>query len=219
MFGIPILLFLDFPLTEILFYLLPVSAVLSFKQVFDFRSVNLGKNQRYYFSFLILPTVALGMLLSKYFFSIVLIHYLVFFLLVFTFVLRVSKSTLSSLSERLFSNKNISLVIMGLIHGLTSMGGALLNPIMVNLFQTKEKVLAAVSFCYFVMVSFQLIVLSSIYSAEFLESKYLIGIPMALIMKEIAGSFLWKKTRDQIYQQLINYFILLNATILGFKLF
>ncbi len=115
--------------------------------------------------------------------------------------------------------KNLSsaLAAMGLIHGLSNMGGSILTPLVSSLYKDKNKVLTGVSFDYAFMASFQLIVLVFIQDQKF-EAYYLIGSAIALSVRYLIGKRIFAFTSEVFYQRLINGFILANALMLGLTL-
>jgi uncharacterized membrane protein YfcA len=218
LFGTPILLFMGLDFSEVLLYLLPASASLSWIQVFELRNTsNLKIDKKEVVTYTI-PFVFLGMSLSVVLDLKNVVTFFVFIMLIFTFLFRQFSQT-KRLTEAFFRNHlKLSLSFMGLIHGLSNMGGSLLAPIMGSLEDSKKKTLALVSFSYALMASFQLIFILLASSNTF-QLKYLISIPLVIFLKQTIGNSLLEVTKERVYQNLINAFIFLNAIVIAIKLF
>ncbi len=106
---------------------------------------------------------------------------------------------------------------MGLIHGLSNMGGSILAPLASSLYQDKKRVLTAISFDYAFMAATQLIFLMTFFNAE-LSGKHFIAAALALIVRLLIGQKIFLRTNEITYQRMINVFILSNAIILGLSL-
>jgi uncharacterized membrane protein YfcA len=107
----------------------------------------------------------------------------------------------------------VALASMGLIHGLSNMGGSVLTPLVSSLYSEKNKVMAGVSFDYAFMASFQLTILVLVQGHKFL-AHYLVGSVIALSVRYLIGKKVFEFTNEKNYQRLINGFILANAIFL-----
>jgi uncharacterized protein len=217
LFGTPIMLLLGYEYHEALLYLLPASAALSWSQVWDYRHQKLDGNYRRLFFLACLPALLIGMLLTSQLNLSWEIKLFVTTMLVLTFLIRSSESMLARLQQLIRSQLPAGLMLMGLIHGLSNMGGSLLTPIVSSLYRDKSKVLGGVSFDYAFMASFQLLVLL-VLRPEAFASKFLIGAGVSLLVRHTVGKRIFSFTSDLYYQRLINGLILANALVLGIKL-
>jgi uncharacterized protein len=217
LFGTPILLLMGLPYTEVLLYLLPASAALSWSQVKDLSDIKLNGNYRKFFFLICLPALVVGMIASNRFDFKWEIRLFVTFMLVMVFVLRTS--TILSTKLQLVMKKNLipALGLMGLIHGLSNMGGSVLTPLVSSLYKDKNKVLAGISFDYAFMASVQLIVLILIQGEQF-RARYLMGTAISLTVRYMIGRKVFAFTSQRNYQNLLNGFILANAFLLGINL-
>jgi uncharacterized membrane protein YfcA len=213
LFGTPILLILGYEYQEALMYLLPASAAISWSQVWDFRAHKLDGGYRKLFLSFCIPMLIVGMFLTQYFDLKFEIKIFVTVMLFLAFILRSSSRLLVKTQNFMRRHLKLALASMGLIHGLSNMGGSILAPLVSSLYKEKNKVLAGVSFDYAFMASFQLLVLVFIQGHKF-YAHYLIGSAISLSVRYLVGKRVFAFTKDEHYQRLINGFILANAIIL-----
>jgi len=134
------------------------------------------------------------------------------------FVLRTSARLRLKLQVIMKRRLKIALSAMGLIHGLSNMGGSVLTPLVSSLYPEKNKVMAGVCFDYAFMATFQLVILVLVQGHKML-AHYLIGSAIALAVRYLIGKRVFAFTNDKNYQRLLNGFILANAILfsLSFK--
>ncbi|MGE3609141.1 MAG: TSUP family transporter [Bacteriovoracaceae bacterium] len=217
LFGTSILLILGYEYNIALLYLLPASAAISWSQVWDYKSVKLFGNYRKLFFTICLPALLVAMYAASYFDLKYQIKIFVVVMLFVAFVLRYSKNSLEKVQKILSSNLPFALGLMGIIHGLSNMGGSILTPLVSSLYKEKEKVLAGVSFDYAFMATFQLMYLFLVQKSEF-KSEYLFGAAISLLVRYLIGKRVFAFTGERIYQYLLNGFILTNALLLVYTL-
>jgi uncharacterized membrane protein YfcA len=218
LFGTPIFLLLNYEFSEALLYLLPASSALSWSQVYDYRNVRLDGNDRSSFFKFILPSLLIGILTATLLNLKEIIQFIVIVMLLVSLTSRISEKFKERIERLIRHHLPFALGLMGLIHGLSNMGGSLLAPIVSSIYKQKEKMIAAISFHYAFMASSQLLFLLLI-KREIIDLKYLLGIPIALLVRYSIGKTLLSLTKDRFYQKLINFFIFLNAMVLAIKLF
>lgn len=217
LFGTPVMLLLGYEYTDALLYLLPASASLSWSQVKDYRREKLHGGYRKMFFLVCLPLLVTGMIFATEFDFRYEIRVLVMFMLIIAFVIRSNSQFREILQSFMKNNLIVALASMGIIHGLSNMGGSILTPLVSSLYKDKHKVLAGVSFDYAFMASLQLIVLLIIKGESF-HSKFLIGAGISLIIRYLIGKRVFAFTSESNYQRLLNGFILANALLLGINL-
>jgi uncharacterized protein len=148
-FGTPTLLLLGYPFDQVLAYLLPCSIVISALQVRAGGGLTLDPLRR---RFLILtaPTVLAGTLTVLLILGKVNVRPLVGAMLVATALLR-----LGGARERLYAFVRARLepllVGLGVLHGLTNLGGGVLTVIVSSLESDKHRVRTQIAFCYGLM--------------------------------------------------------------------
>jgi len=204
--------------SEALMYLLPASAALSWSQVKDLHHEKLNGGYRKLFFLFCLPLLVAGMLIATKFDVKHEIKIFVTIMLFVAFIIRTNSSFREKLQQSMKKHLSSALATMGIIHGLSNMGGSILTPLVSSLYKDKNKQLAAVSFDYAFMATLQLIVLIVI-KGEAFHSKYLIGAAISLSMRYLIGKRVFAFTSETNYQRLLNGFILANALLLGINLF
>ncbi len=218
LFGTPIMLLMGHEYSEALMYLLPASAALSWSQVKDLRHEKLNGGYRKLFFLICLPLLVIGMLVATKFDVKHEIKIFVTLMLVIAFIIRTNSGFREKLQSAMKKHLPGAVAAMGLIHGLSNMGGSILTPLVSSLYKEKTKQLAAVSFDYAFMASLQLIVLVFI-KGEAFHSKFLIGAAISLSIRYLIGKRVFAFTSETNYQKLLNGFILANALLLGINLF
>jgi hypothetical protein len=154
-FGTPTLLLLGYPFDQVLAYLLPCSIVISALQVRAGGGVSLDPLRR---RFLILtaPTVLAGTLTVLLVLGKVNVKPIVGAMLVATALLRIGGAR-----ERLYAFVRARLepllLGMGVLHGLTNLGGGVLTVIVSSIETEKHRVRSQIAFCYGLMGVIQLV--------------------------------------------------------------
>jgi uncharacterized protein len=217
LFGTPILLLMGFEYHQALFYLLPASIALSWSQVWTSRQIKLDSNYRLLFFLVCLPFLFLGMSLITHLPVGNAVKFFILLMLVLTFIIRSSTHLRVHLQQFMQNHLRLSLGVMGLIHGMTNMGGSILTPLVSSLYRSKEQVLAGVSFNYAFMASFQLSFLILFHQDE-VQTQYFMGALISFIVNQTLGKRVFALTSDYYYQRLINGLILANAVVLGIRL-
>ena len=163
-FGTPTLLLLGYPFEQVLAYLLPCSIVISALQVRAGGGLTLDPLRR---KFLILtaPTVLIGTLTVLLVLGKVNVRPLVGAMLVATALLRVGGGR-----ERLYAfvraHLDPLLLGLGVLHGLTNLGGGVLTVIVSSLETDKHRVRAQIAFCYGLMGIIQVVVVAATTSVD-----------------------------------------------------
>lgn len=218
LFGTPIMLLLGYEYTDALLHLLPASAALSWSQVKDLHHEKLNGGYRKLFFLICLPLLATGLVISTKLDIKKEIVVLVTVMLIVAFVLRTSPVLKEKLQDFMRRNMKLALGIMGLIHGLSNMGGSILAPLVSSLYKDKNKVLAGVSFDYAFMATLQILILFFA-NGEVFQSKLLIGAAISLSVRYLIGKRVFAFTSDRLYQRLLNGLILANAVLLVINIF
>lgn len=218
LFGTPIMLLMGHDYTQALLYLLPASAALSWSQVKDLRAEKLNGGYRKLFFLICLPLLVGGMFIATKFDVKYEIKIFVTVMLMVAFIIRTNSVFRERLQDIMKQHLPSALAAMGLIHGLSNMGGSILTPLVSSLYKEKNKQLAAVSFDYAFMATLQLFVLI-VLKGEAFHAKFLIGPAISLSIRYLIGKRVFAFTSETNYQRLLNGFILANAVLLGINLF
>lgn len=213
LFGTPILLMLGCDYSEALLYLLPSSAVLSWSQVRDNFEIVLDGNYRRLFFMICLPTLFLGMFITRFFDLKWEIKIFIIAMLLFSFCMRSFGFLREKLATWMKGHLIPTIALMGLVHGLANMGGSILSALISSLYRDKIKILAGVSFSYAFMATFQLMVLIAMGGVLF-KMNYLAGPVIAISVRYLIGKRVFAFTSEERYQKMINGFILATAILL-----
>jgi hypothetical protein len=214
-FGTPILLLLEYSYQQALWTLLPVSFTVSSIQFVETGSLD----QDYKKAFLIFSLPALFITLSYYLiwepnFDIARVIGSV--MLLFGILRCVSSKMIMRVKSFVRRHKNIAMVTMGAVHGISNMGGSLLSIISTCFFAEKFQLRGAVVFCYWY---FGLIQLSLLMSLSF-DSMNLTGIffsPVAALIYIFMGKIGFRVIHQVFFNHLFTAFILLCASLLLLK--
>ena len=152
LFGTPIFLLLGYTYFETLVFLLPVSIIISTMTLFQNSEVE--TERRSYF-FLILFIIA------GTYFAIEKIQDLMVLIIALTLILTCMANFINSrtLINRFICNKSLAFSFIGLIHGLTNQGGALLLWFFNGQYSNKSNVRSNIALAYGIMAFFQLVTL------------------------------------------------------------
>ena len=209
-FGTPTLLLLGYSFPEALTYLLPSSILVSFFQVRDrWDKIMLYKLNVFYF---LLPPVAIGLLVVLYHSSLNL-YLLIGIMLLFTSITRFLPSFNELLGRLLANNFKIGLAIIGLIHGLTNLGGAPLVAITTGIYNKKTKIQPNIAYAYLTMAALQTIILVA--TGEFIFNVIALLLPFCSVMIYLLiGKNVFENTDEMLYHHLMTFFIFVYSLLL-----
>ncbi|HIF54271.1 MAG: hypothetical protein ABGX68_03555 [Methylococcales bacterium] len=214
LFGTPILLLLGYDFINALSILLPISIAINSLQILKhYQGIDVGfyKNVLLY----TLPFVVLFL----FFVSIAKIN---INMLVGGFLVLVALKSYFPIMEkalqRMMKYERIYLAVMGIIHGLTNLGGSLLTAVVHAKSYEKDTTRVTVAICYATFAVFQLITLFLLGSSFELTfaghmSFVLLGVIVFLLTEEIVYSAI----DNQKYSQVFAVFLLCSGVLLMIK--
>ncbi len=199
--GTPTFLILGYNYFEVLNILLPYSITISFLQIF------IHKKKEFKFGskilFISVPFLIIGLILVKFFEDkINFVFFVSFFLIIFSIV------NFLKLKEKNFRIKNINLalVFLGLIHGLTNLGGSLLSLIASNTTTDKSIIRFYIASGYLIFAIFQIIFVNIFFQKISFSYLTLLWVPVLIFF---ISQILFKKINNILYYKLLNLFALL----------
>ena len=213
LFGTPLLLSMGFSYEQTLCWLLPASAALSWSQVWEMRSEKLAYSYRKRFFWVCIPILLVALALSLQLNLITPLKYLVLAMLCLSIALRLNERWREKIKTFFAQHLSVGLGLIGLIHGLSNMGGSVLTILASGLYEEKRTVLAAVSLDYAFMASFQMLLLFSL-KPELWHPRYFIGSLLTLSARYLIGRNLFALTQNTLYQRLITFLLACNAGLL-----
>lgn len=215
--GTPILLLFGMPILETLFLLLPVSLSISILQTYvGFKYIQ----WKSVMSFVVfaLPLAVLGTLLLKFVVgsSILLMFiavYLIFVAVGFYF------QVFPAAIRRMLHNEKLFLILMGLIHGLTNMGGPLLSSYVMAKYDDKSQARSTTAICYGFLVIVQLLTLAFSGVTMAVNSLNVTTIFLSLVVFMAVNQFLFFKLSNQTFKSFFGMLLLLMSMLLFLRYF
>ena len=206
LFGTPTLLLLGYSYSETLWLLLPCSVTISLIQVVnDYKLIEAKKRAVY----LVIPTLVLSLALVVTYENGINITRIVGVLLLLIGVIRFSSKLQALLSSTVKKHIQIYYIIIGVVHGISNMGGGPLSILMSTIYSKKEIIRANVAFIYLILAMFQLVVLSIISNTS-LRSEVMLLIPISLASYIFTSKFISSEVNDK------KYTFILNVMVLGY---
>ncbi len=160
LFGTPLLLILGYNFQHALIILLPTSILISFFQLKN----NLNKIDIQFYKKLFLfsiPPIILFLYLTNL--NSIRIN---LFVGIFLVVITIKENILSinRMIKFLIKYESLYLMIMGMIHGITNLGGALLSAIVFSKNLSKDSKRTTIAICYLTFAVFQIITLIVVFN-------------------------------------------------------
>ena len=209
LWGTPALILLGYEFETALSLLLPISiAISALQSLKNFKQIN--KKGTWKFIKFSLPFVVLGLIFILT--SELNVEWLVFGALVVGGVLRLSM--FQRFSDNISNFKDVMLPFIGLVHGISNLGGVLLVLWVSHTDKTKLGFRTTVAACYFLLGIFQIVILM-LFEDElvFFPSYFIFGILSYLILHRL---FL-KSTNDTAFNMLLTALIFGMAFLMGLK--
>lgn len=211
LFGTPLLLLLGYPFMESLLILLPISASINILQIIkDYKSIEITIYKN--ILLITVPFIVVSLfMISK---IKVDINIMVGFLLLFISI-KNHIQLLNNIFEKLLSYNKVFYSTMGIVHGLTNLGGAFLTA---KIFHTKlnkyeKRATTAVSYLTFALFQIITIMLLDVkYNVENLWY-VLIGITTYIVIHQV----FFHKINDNKYDGLFSIFLFLSGISLILK--
>ena len=214
LFGTPILLILGYNFQYTLIILLPISISINLFQIKDsFRKINVEFYKK--LIFYCIPCIFLSLYFINFSPTKINLYVGLFLLLIGL------KNNIISIDRflRFFLRyESIYLILMGIVHGLTNLGGALLSGAVFNKKLSKDSKRATIAICYLSMGLMQIITLIlKLNENEFFKNFNLGYWIFSLIIYFLTKNYLYYKMNDEQYIKYSNLFLLLMGITLFMK--
>jgi uncharacterized membrane protein YfcA len=214
LFGTPLMLLAGYDFINTLRILLPISIAINSLQILKHYHLV----DRLFFRHVLLfaiPFVVLFLFIVST--SKININILVGIFLIFV-ALKNFSLRLEKLLESLVKFEKIYLAIMGIIHGLTNLGGSLLTAIVHAKQYDKDQTRVTIAICYATFAVFQLLTLAVLgknYQFSFSESSFFmqIGILVFLLTEEIV----YTQINNKRYSKIFAGFLFASGILLLYK--
>lgn len=212
-FGTPLLLVLDIPFGTILSTLLPASLTVSLMQM----AIDRGVQRSTAIGFLkfMLPPLCAGLVFSL-FLSAPHLDVVIVTALVFTALVRLSSRGRTYLLGWAKQNSTLMQVAIGLVHGLSNMGGSLLEVYASSRFQGKADIRQHIALGYALLAGSQLGILAL--SGNFTPingTMYIVG--SAALVYLLLGRRIFLQIPQDRFRSVVTVTILLAAVALAVK--
>ena len=209
LFGTPTLLLLGYSYSETLWLLLPCSVTISLIQVVnDYKLIEAKKRAVY----LVIPTLVLGLAFVIIYANGINMTRIVGVLLLLIGVIRFSSKLQALLSSMVKKHIQIYYIIIGVVHGVSNMGGGPLSILMSTIYSKKEIIRANVAFIYLILAIFQLVVLSIISNTS-LRGEVIWLIPISLVSYIFTSKFISSKVNDKKHTFILNVMVLVYGVL------
>ena len=213
LFGTPTLLLLEYSYSETLWLLLPCSVTISLIQVVnDYKLIEAKKKAVY----LVIPTLVLSLALVVIYANGINITRIVGILLLLIGVIRFSSKLQALLSSMVKKHIQVYYIIIGVVHGVSNMGGGPLSILMSTIYSKKEIIRANVAFIYLILAIFQLVVLSIISNTS-LRSEVMWLIPISLVAYIFTSRLISPKINNENYTFILNVMVLVYGVLATIK--
>ena len=214
LFGTPILILFGYDFKIALMILLPISISISFLQtVRNFNDIDIS----FFKGFIV---YSIPFLIC--FLAIGIYNSVNFNLIIGPFLILVSlkskSDTIRSILNSLGNYKRLGFIFMGIIHGLTNLGGSLLTVIIFNKNLSKKQTRSTIAICYATFAIFQILTLISMVGLEtvlfhFNVKFFLVGV----LSFFIAETLIFSKVNVEKYESRFAIFILISGLSLVLK--
>jgi hypothetical protein len=210
-FGTPTLLLLGYSFESTISVLLPASITISFMQVLAGRQhiEHLKKDILIY----CVPFIVLGLTLVLTEVIAVDMKVLIGILLMSTALMRFNNKIQSYLADFLQARMKLYIGAMGLVHGLSNMGGGFLTVLVTSIYQDKESMRANIAYGYLIFAAAQLIVLAIVNTSALSINSFIFSL-ISLLTYRTVGNMIYLKSSTAVYQQAITVFIFTYGVIL-----
>jgi len=212
--GTPLLLSLGYPFFEAISFLLPTSLAISLIQVYEYSNYL---NYKFVKIFLIftLPLVPVGL-----FFANRIETHLGIIVGIFLLISLTRKGSVSIFySGTNLIRRYFGFCLLGFIHGLTNLGGAILPSYINNSCRLKDEKLATTSLSYALFVSIQIPYILFFYKGtlNLNYDKLSLFVLIGIISNRVVGKWLYKLISNERYSKYLQLFIILIALYLIIK--
>ena len=214
-FGTPTLLLLGYDFTTTLGYLLPASFAVSLLQV-----VMAGADRPKISSYLYVlsvPGIGVGLWLAQNTVLASKTNILIGLALLFSAAIRCSPKSRRMIRVLLAEQFPAYHAAMGLLHGLTNLGGALLAVLASETAHEKNAIRYTVAHYYLAFSTAQMLFLGFVMGYGDLFINNLMGAVVSVVVYLLIGVRVFSRTSPQVFQHALTLFIALYGIVVLFK--
>ena len=215
-FGTPTLLLLGYTFIETLNIILLPSISISFLQIVNSRNEvddSLRKYKRLFIIYCI-PFLLMGLFFIKFNYQLIDFKFYIGLILIIITLIRVGSSENKFISNFLLSYLKISYIFIGILHGITNMGGSFLSILASSIYsESKQKTRYLIAYCYFIMGLIQYIFIQIFFGDNFNPYSIIYMLIPILIFQSFGNKLIDYISNIQ-YQKIISYIILFYGVLL-----
>ncbi len=205
--GTPTFLLLGYSFFDVLNILLPFSITISLLQIIYSKEIDSGFNKKMIIYCIPTLVLALYILINNE-------NSINFILLTSLTIIFFSLINLSKFKSIVFNKNsdkriNISLVLLGLIHGFTNLGGSLLTLISANINNEKRLMRYNIASGYLILGAVQLLFINVFYKTLVPSNLYYLYIP---IISFFLAQYLYNKINSQLFSRVLNIIVLIYGS-------
>ena len=211
LFGTPILLSLDYSFIESLNILLPLSLLVNLVQLFsDYNNIN----YKFYSEFIkfTIPFLFLSLLF------IIKIEINMNYIVGIFIVLVSIQNNVPYLKKNIIKlfNEKILLILTGLIHGLSNLGGSFLTVMIYSKNMSKNETRSTIVICYATFALIQLITIFLVANKYYFEN-IIIYCLISFIVVILSEKYLYNQIKPKFYNKSFELFLLIMGFFLILK--
>jgi uncharacterized membrane protein YfcA len=210
-FGTPTLVILGFDFVSTLATLLPASITISLLQIIEDKSMDPNFASR--FAIWGLPSAGLGLVIVVQYEPRIPLELLLGSLLLFFASLRFLPNFSELITTAVRRHVSVWMIAMGLVHGLSNLGGSVLSMVTSAFFKDKNDIRKTIAFCYFCFAAIQIFILVVARPGLFGVSQVLIMVLAATVYMAV-GRISFQFISQPAYERLFTGFMYLYAVIL-----
>lgn len=211
-FGTPTLLLMGYSFPETLSLVLPAAVVVSGLQVYESRSID--REYLRLFSLKAVPWVLIFLSMVMYFEYKVNLKLPIGIILLVSSVLRISKAASAALKSLLTKHESLYLMITGIIHGLTNIGGGLVTLFVSTRYRgDKIKTREILGLTYLVLSTLQYLIVIIKYPA-YLKMSTLINMGLAFLAAVFVGRLIFARINASVFDKVLTLFIFIYGVLM-----
>ena len=211
LFGTPLLLLLGYSFFECLLIVLPVSVAINIVQIIDdYRFIDFKIFKK--ILFLTIPFIILSLFLV----DTIVVNVSIYIGLFLIFIaLKDHVIFIKHFMNKILSYNKSYYVLMGAVHGITNLGGALLTAIVFHTNLNKFQKRATIAISYMTFAIFQII---TVLFLDYNFNKYsIIYVIIGVLVYLIVNRLMFYKIPDLKYDKLFSIFLILTGVLLILK--
>ena len=204
--GTPTFLLLGYNFFDVLNILIPFSIIISLLQIMYSKETNLRFSKKMIIYCIPALILALYILIkNENNINIILLTSLT--IIFFSLVPQISLHIVFKKDSDV--KMNISLILLGIIHGFTNLGGSLLTLISANISNKKDLMRYNIASGYLILGVVQLLFINTFYNTLVISNLYYLYIP---IISFFIAQYFYNRINSQIFSRVLNIIVLIYGS-------